>query len=255
MYEEYKNSNVGLDGGASLPFDAPIFYWMRGEPNAPKGNTGVRYYGGWACDPSTMIEPVPSVFALEDFQSSTGQEYQAYAARHLHVAIIAKRQRWVTDESGHGRGHVQILAFAAVKTKGENAALQPWAPVVMSAKSTSAMALESEIRRWEQVTRMIRRQEFDNIPAWSFYLTIGTFGQDRLQVEVGKTKKNFITPPRLYDQQLTASSLGKRLVDVETWKKMGELRDLAEEWLQAWKQPQQPQQPQQDYYEPGEAPF
>lgn len=238
----YKNIiNEGMTGGrVELPFDAPIFWWHRGEPGGIKTASGVLHYGGWASaaeDIEAKFAEIPPRFIKEDFVSASNNTYQVYATRSMSLAFFAKRFRWMVDASvpgDRGKGHTQYLAYCAL-WEPDQKCYKPWSPVVLTARSMSGMALDNTIKEFAKITQQARRQWADNTPAYFFYATVGTFGERKTK-EVGEgTRKNYITPPMLgIEGEITEERLASWYVGDDVAAEMARLKGEAKEWLDHW---------------------
>lgn len=233
-----------------LPFAAPYYWWQNGKASyKPAG--GAAYFGGWAADAETF-EGVCSQSGIEIPQASKrvtlsnneGKEYDVHTMRSLPVAVIAKRNRWMIDEAtGKGRGHTQILAYAATITKTQaGAAYTPWSPVVISGKGLAAKAIEDALRDFDRNTAAARRQYAKNLPAWFFWCNIGTFG-DKPEIKmVGTGQQSPITPASVYlpkDGVISPELLKTWYVGGDIAAVMIDLKRQAKEWLEAWREAKQ----------------
>jgi hypothetical protein len=77
------------------------------------------------------------------------------------------------------------------------------------------------------------------VPAWCFYLSLGTFGKERQVANVGKPgAQSPITPITAYiPDKLTDELMSSLFVGNEVAEKMAQLQDQAAEWLNAWSEP------------------
>jgi hypothetical protein len=231
-------------GRVDLPFPAPVFWWHRGEPSASKEGSGVAYYGGWAAtvdDMQTRAPSIPSKFQQETFESPSGGTYLVYATRVLAIAPIARRFQWVVDQErpgDKGKGHAHILAMCGLVAQ-DKVSYEAWSPVILSAKGTSAMALDDAMRKWDSATVALRAQLAEasqRLPAYFFWCTVGTFGNERITKTVGEGRNtNYITPAQAYiPDGLTAAKLSKWFVGEQVAQQMLQYRNDAQEWLDAW---------------------
>jgi hypothetical protein len=237
-------------GGTDLPF--PVAYtWVINGQASYKSQGGALYYGGWAAKAEDMQavaeqrgNTVPN-WAQVTIASRDGDEYEARATRAVIVAPIGKRESWLLDGKRHfdyidgARRHLQVLAYLA-EQQGENGAktFVPWGPVVLTAKGYQARNLLDAFARWKKATAPLLRKVAPGVPASCFYLALGTFGKERVYVNVGKPgAQSPITPVSAYiPENMTGEKLESLFVGQEIAGAMGDLYDQAEEWLGAWKQ-------------------
>jgi hypothetical protein len=125
--------------------------------------------------------------------SRDGGEFSAYTTRNIVVAPIGKRLSWLHEGRRYasyiegGRRHMQVLAYLAdVHTENGAKEIKPWGPVVLTAKGYQARNLLEAFVTWEKVTSAIRQKVAPGVPAWCFYMSVGTFGKERQAINVGK---------------------------------------------------------------------
>jgi hypothetical protein len=259
------DSGMTDEGGVQLPFPVIYFWAHNGQPNY-KSAGGALYYGGWVCKAEEARSvcdeqalPIPAAWQAADVANRDGSEYEAYTARHLVFAPIGKRESWLVDNkrSPHfvdgGRRHVQVLVYLAETIKGEDGVtrFQPWGQAVLTAKGYQAKNLLDALATWEKVTAQIRSKVAPGVPAWCFYLSVGTFGKERQAQQVGKSgAQSPITPVSVYvPERFTEELMQSLFVGEDVATIMAELQGQAGEWLNAWKtetngsdQAEQPQQ-------------
>jgi hypothetical protein len=116
--------------------------------------------------------------------------------------------------------------------------LKPWGPVVLTAKGYQARNLLDAFARWEKATSQLRWKLAPGIPAWCFYMTLGTFGKERQVLNVGKPgAQSPITPISAYlPATMDEEVLQNLFVGNEAVEMMANLQDQASEWLHAWKE-------------------
>jgi hypothetical protein len=264
----------GMRSGSAIELPFPVAYaWALNGQAGYKSQGAALYYGGWACkvdDIQAVAEqrgnPLPSDWKQVTIASRDGDEYDAYTTRHLIVAPIGKRESWlydgrrVNDYVEGGRRHLQVLAYLA-ESKGENGekTFIPWGPIVLSAKGYQARNILNAFSAWDKATSSIRRKVAPGVPAWCFYLALGTFGKERQVVNVGKPgAQSPITPISAYiPDNLGEDAITGLFVGQEVAAEMADLSSQANEWINAWKQPAeaQDQAPAEDgYYESGPFP-
>jgi hypothetical protein len=235
-----------------LPFPAPYLWALNGQPSY-KSQGGALYYGGWATkaeDVDALIGasdlPVPAEWKRATIALRDGGEFEAYTTRNLIVAPIGKRESWLLDGKRSseymegGRRHIQALCYLAegIGDAG-NRQFQPWGPVVLTAKGYQARNLLDAFSKWERATATLRWKVAPKVPAWCFYLSLGTFGRERQALNVGKPgAQSPITPIGAYiSDRLDESMIANLFVGQEVAEHMAELQDQAAEWLGAWQDP------------------
>ncbi|NLG71931.1 MAG: hypothetical protein GX495_07830 [Chloroflexi bacterium] len=248
-----KKLEQGMRSGdaAELPFPVVYVWALNGQPGM-KQQGNASYYGGWACkaeDLQTIADqqglPIPSGWKQVTIASRDGDEYEAYTTRHVIVAPIGRRESWLLDGKRFadyvdgGRRHLQVLAYMA-ESQGDNGNRQfiPWGPVVLTAKGYQARNLLDAFARWDKATAPLRWKIAPGVPAWCFYLSLGTFGKERQSVNVGKPgAQSPITPITAYiPERMTEELLASLFVGHEVAAVMSDLQDQAGEWLKAWRE-------------------
>lgn len=248
-----KKLDQGMRSGdtAELPF--PVVYaWALNGQSSYKSQGGALYYGGWACKSHDLQQVtdqqginLPESWQQVTISSRDGGEFEAYTTRSIVVAPIGKRLSWMQDGKRFtaytegGRRHLQVLAYLAdVRTENGVKEIRPWGPVVLTAKGYQARNLLDAFSKWEKVTSPIRMKVAPGVPAWCFYMSIGTFGKDREAVQVGKPgAQSPITPITAFiPDHLSIELVESLFVGNETASKMAYLQDQAGEWLNAWKE-------------------
>jgi hypothetical protein len=273
-----------LTGGQSvqLPFTAPFFYVVNGDHRL-KAMGGVSYFGGWSVDAESCLDAAqehgqqaqPLGFARAEAIGKNNKSIEIFQSRSILVAPIAIRRSWVSEDPGSGsikrapdyflgaRQHIQVLVFIGHK----DGIIKPWAPGVLTAKGWQANFLQDAIKNWKTHIEKVRRQVAPNVPAWCFYLSIGTFGTEIKIKSVGKGSQSNITPIEAYlPEQVTPELLEKLYVGKEIYSSMVGIKEDAREWLEAWGHPspraqqidtssQVVQEPEFDDYIPPEESF
>jgi hypothetical protein len=243
----------GMRAGEAVELPFPVVYvWALNGQASYKSQGGALYYGGWACKADDLQAianqqglPVPNEWKQVTIASRDGGEFEAYASRTIAVAPIGRRVSWLHDGKRAatyiegGRRHIQVLAYMA-ETHSGNGTKQfvPWGPIVLTAKGYQARNLLDAFARWEKATSQLRWKLAPGIPAWCFYLTLGTFGKERQPINVGKPgAQSPITPISAYlPDNLSEDTLASLFVGNEVAEVMANLQDQAAEWLNAWKE-------------------
>lgn len=243
----------GMHSGAAAELPFPVVYvWaLNGQPSL-KSQGGALYYGGWASKAEELEATaeqqslsVPRDWKKVTIASRDGDEFTAYTTRHLLVAPIGKRESWLNDGKRSAtyqegsRRHLQVLAYMA-EPQGENGNRQyiPWGPVVLTAKGYQARNLLDAFVHWEKFTAPIRRKVAPGVPAWCFYLALGTFEKERQSLNVGKPgAQSPITPLSVYlPDRMTEETITNLFVGNEVATIMADLQEQAQDWLGAWKE-------------------
>jgi hypothetical protein len=248
-----KKLDQGMRAGEAVELPFPVVYvWALNGQASYKSQGGALYFGGWACKSDDLEAvtrnlslPIPENWKQVTIASRDGGEFEAYTSRTITVAPIGKRISWLHDGNRSanyiegGRRHLQVLAFMA-NARGSNGAseLSPWGPVVLTAKGYQARNLLDAFTRWEKATAQLRWKLAPGIPAWCFFMTLGTFGKERQALNVGKpgaqspiTPISAHLPANITDEKLQELFVGNEVVEL-----MANFQDQANEWLNAWKE-------------------
>jgi hypothetical protein len=246
----YKASDLGNPfagtGEVTLPFPHLRLFWHNGDGKAAL-NSGVYHYGGWFSGQDDMnsdlsewgIKPDMLGFSGPDtWVNNKGKEYQAYHNRQIYIAPIAPRVTWrkikKDDGSWTSKSTYALLcwlAYPADKT------MKYLGPAVISGSSYSGGAIEDAIKSYPGITAKARAEAAPDVPSWQWYIPIGTFGNKRIQVVVGKgAKQSPIVPAQIFvpDGGWTAEKVAHYFVPNEQVQQIMDTKKAAEEWL-AWK--------------------
>lgn len=244
--------DMGMRAGETVELPFPVVYiWALNGQASYKSQGGALYYGGWASKTEDLQGTadqqglaIPEDWKQVTIASRDGGEFEAYTTRSIFVAPIGKRLSWLHDGKRSadyiegGRRHLQVLAYMA-EARGENGQKEfiPWGPVVLTAKGYQARNLLDAFARWEKATAQSRWKVAPGVPAWCFYMALGTFGKERQSINVGKPgAQSPITPvtafihERYNDELLTSLFVGTEVASI-----MSDLQDQATDWLNAWK--------------------
>jgi hypothetical protein len=244
----------GMRSGEIVDLPFPVVYvWALNGQTSYRSTGGAPYFGGWACKAEDLQSvadqqalPVPSDWKQVTISSRDGGEFEAFTSRSVLVAPIGRRESWLSDGRRSaayiegGRRHLQVLAYLA-ESQGSNGSktFVPWGPVVLTAKGYQARNLLDSFARWEKATAQIRWKVAPGVPAWCFYLSLGTFGKDRQAMNVGKPgAQSPITPISVYiPDKFSEDVFASLFVGNEVAAVMADLQDQATHWLSAWKEP------------------
>lgn len=237
---------MNMGGGIELPFHAPVLWVVNGNAKLRQMNNAL-YFGGWAgkmtdvqeAQRSWDIEFIPQGWVDGEVVPENGAPFPAYLTRSLLVAPIGLRLSWVgVGNTRHAqyqagtRQHVQALVFIGSREKGGTIG---WGPAVLSAKGYQAQNLTKAFKDWERHTAALRKSVAPGIPAWCFYLAIGTFGTDRKAISVGKGTQSSITPIGAYlPESIDEKTLESLFVGEDVAEEMATYLADAGEWLNAW---------------------
>jgi hypothetical protein len=245
-----KKLDLGMRGDVTeLPFPVVYIWTINGQINY-KTQGGALYYGGWACKANDLQliseqreSSIPVDWKLVTIAGRDGDEFEAYTTRNIIIAPIGKRESWLYDGKRSsvyiegGRRHLQVLAYLA-EAHGDagNRQFSPWGAVVLTAKGYQARNLLDAFAYWHKITSQIRWKVAPGVPAWCFYMSLGTFGKERQAINVGKPgAQSPITPVTVYvPDHLTSDLISSLFVGEEIAQKMADLHDQAADWLNAW---------------------
>ena len=240
----------------SLPFPHVKLFWYNGKPDADKGR-GVYHFGGWFAGSDELLnemaqfnkKPEEIGFQKDTWTDGDGNEYGSYSSRMAYVAPCGSRKVWrsyKTPEGMKNKSTYSLLGFMAYPTTEK---LHYLGPVVLSGSSYSGAMVEEAVKSFPSLTAEARATAAPSVPAWQFYIPIGTWGKARVTKSVGTVKKSMIVPAQIYipEKGWTPEKIEKYFVPDEVVEQMLETRAAAEEWLN-WKPSaeQAPQQPAEE---------
>lgn len=245
-----------IGGGAQIPFVAPTVFFKNGNAQLKALNNAL-YFGGWMMKDLDMEETVraynrekhPVGWTQAEVSPRDGDAFSGYITRHVVIAPIAMRSAWRHKDTGifypeggdyvSGTRHVaHVLVYLAEKIiEGKETYYQPAFPAVLSARGFQVNYLKSAFQAWNKYTAPARKQFAPNVPAWCFYLALGTFGNEFKPVMVGKgTQKSPVTPivPFL-PEKITEDTLNVLFVGEGVAGQMADMIEDSKEWINAWK--------------------
>lgn len=245
------DQGMRLSDTVELPFPVAYIWALNGQASL-KSQGGALYYGGWACkveEVEAVAEQqglsIPQEWKQATISTRDGDEYEAFTSRHVIVAPIGKRESWLLDGQRFAnyvdgaRRHLQVLSYLA-EAVGENGNREyiPWGPVVLTAKGYQARNLLDAFTNWEKATAPARRVVAPGVPAWCFYLALGTFERERYSINVGQPgRQSPITPISAYiPEKITEELVSSLFVGNEVATAMADLQDQASDWLKAWRE-------------------
>jgi hypothetical protein len=245
---KYKANDLGnpfqTGGEISLPFPKVSVFWHNGKPDADK-TRGVYHYGGFFSGAEDItneladfnIKPEAIGWKGDTWTDKDGKEYAVYSSRQIFVAPVANRKVWrkyVFEGVEKNKSTYSLLGFMAYPTAEKLCFL---GPVIISASSYSGAMLEDAVKKWPSITAEARAKAAPNVPAWQFYIPIGTFGDKRVAVKVGNgPKTSMIVPAQIFvpDKGWTPEKIEKYFVPDEVVDQMIDTKKAADEWLN-WK--------------------
>ena len=247
------NQGVQSGNAIELPFHAPVFWTVNGDARM-KNAGGAQYFGGWAVaaedwqkfleDSGMKEDQVPSV-QRTDIVTADGKTLDVYTCRNLLVAPIATRTTWITQKEGGStsrssqysagsRQNCQALVYLATGSPEKGFTFLN--AVLLTAKGYQAKNLLDAFASWNRVTARIRSKVAPGVPAWCFLLSVGTFGDKRVQNMVGNGgSQSPITPIGAYiPKDISEALMEKLFVGEDIAEAMVNYLDSAQEWIHAY---------------------
>jgi hypothetical protein len=243
----------GMQVGSAieLPYFAPKFWAVNGDARLASLG-GALFFGGWAVDAldwekalaeDWVLEEneMPQGFAKSVIVTADGRNVDAYVSRSIVVAPICTRVMWVLADGTRlpaytqgARQHVQAIVYLGHK-RADREEIIPLGPVMLSCKGYQAKNLLDSFSAWDRATKGVRSKIAPGIPAWCFYLAIGTFGNDRKQEMVGKNSQSPITPIRAWvPKDMNEDLIEKVFVGQDVAESMAFYLEASQEWLHAY---------------------
>ena len=244
--------------GIELPY--PVLYGQAHNGNALMEEIGgVRYYGGWVFEKAKADEflaannlAVPSIFSkVEKIKPKTGNAYDAYTTRTLHLAVVAKRFSWHNANTHQrapqyfdgARRHLQLVAMLGAANLATKK-FDPLFPVVLTIKGYQVAEVYEAFNVWEKATAEQRRAlvgQGKPTPASNlFYMALGTHGEKFVEKSVGKNQQSPITPFSVVvpeKDKLDKAYLLARYVGKDVAAQMIGWLNQSQEWLSVWNKP------------------
>lgn len=264
MNDSAKRLNDAMSGGGAieLPFIAGVAWVTNGDAKLVqlKDTSPAMYYGGFSADAESfqlaneaLGFQIPKSWVATEQTNEGGKTFSTFTARAIHAAPMGFRESWIDKDSGlrypsyteNTRHHMQILVQLAVPVLENGAKVfKPWMPCVLSAKGYQASNLLGAFKEWSRKSAAARKAlGAQGESAWSFYVSVGTFGQERAAKMVGKGKQNPITPIVVdLPKAITVDYCRERYVGDEMVESLGQMSEMADEWLKAWESAQIPEQ-------------
>jgi hypothetical protein len=236
-----------VPGEISLDLPHLQLYWHNGKSEAGT-DKGVYHFGGWFCGADEILAAIENFAPVkldtigfkgpDTWHGRKESEYQSYHIRSIYVAPIAPREVWrqVVNDKGEKkwRSTYSMLGFMAYLSEKKFKFL---GPVVISGSSYSGEAVKNAIMSFPALTAEARRVAAPTVPAWQWYIPIGTFGPKRISRIVGKGNSSSpIVPAQIYnpDGGWKPETIEHYFVSDDVADQMKATKDAAQEWL-AWK--------------------
>lgn len=265
MNDSAKRLNDAMSGGGSieLPFIAGVAWVVNGDAKlAPvKESTPALYYGGFSADAEAFqlaneaLEfSIPKSWVPTQQTNDNGKSFSTFTTRVVHAAPMGFRESWIDKDSGmrypkyaeNTRHHLQVLTQLAVPVmENGSKVFKPWLPCILSAKGYQASNLLGAFKEWSRKSAAARKALGEQgESAWSFYVTIGTFGPERIAKMVGKgSQQNPITPVGVdLPKTITADYCRERYIGNATVESLAQMSEMADDWLKAWDTTMEPQE-------------
>lgn len=227
-----------LHDGIQLPFPTLFASWHNGKKElAELGTDSVKYAGGWEMS-EKYYEGVKDQFPdlpMFKMAAMNGKEsYNAYLAKTLIVVPVGIRERSLMKVDGRdvvvkkftkgARAHMQLLAYLATQN------MEPFAPIVLSAKSNSARYIKDAIKLFDDNTKEIRSGV--KVPYYRFWLRLG-IGTPKFETVGRGDNTSDITPCQLIEPATgwNMDVLKRTYIGQEMIAKIDEMQIASAEWL------------------------
>ena len=248
LLDQVNNASFSQRSGG-LPFPTRYFYVINGDARMANGGVPAMFFGGFATDKAEWdgftqqqnLSPLggltPGTIAGRDSNGTV----DIYTTRSLYIAPVAARTGYLIDNGKRrvarwqagARKHVQMLVVLGNKDEAGNIVI--YSPAVITAKGFQANNLMGAVDAWQKHTAAIRSTEAPGVPAWLFWLAIGTFGAQCTVEMVGGQQKSPITPIKPYlPEPMTREILAKTYGGEKLARLIVELREKSQEWVSAW---------------------
>jgi hypothetical protein len=243
-----------------LPFPAPAFYIINGNPDLEALNNSL-YFGGWACSNENIKkatekwdvpEKIPNLYEVKRTDGS-GQPYYIQSARSIAFAPIGMRMYSVADVNGVERRvapftkgakpGMQVLGMLGYKNQEKQ--LQAWSPVMLTASGYQVNHVQKSFETWRKaITPHVKKlvPDFSDSVLNLFWMYIGTFGE-RKQVPAGQPRggvQKYVTPITAFiPDELDEKKVENMYVGAPLAEFMADLHEQADEWLKVFSKMQQ----------------
>jgi len=235
-HKEALHGSMDTSQGIQLPFVAPTLWWKNGETalKSTKEIKDARRFGGWGISEEEIADnslKIPNVFQLLEMNGTNGT-YNAYMSRWVYIAPVCRRFSWFQKPDGKWLSKLNILAYMG--TPMQDKSIEPFGPVVVSAKGYSGKYIDDAFKKFVVKTAELREGD----PANYFYHPLGTFAAEpvfeKITGQGGKSSP--ITPCQLFiaEEGYTDSDIDRFFVGQEVSDIMVDLYRQAGEWLHDW---------------------
>lgn len=238
-----------LSGGEAirLPFEVPYIQWHNGKEELIQVG-GTAYFGGWDMSIDLLGNSLDEYGPLEGWAEAERvardrTKYRVLTARDLYLLPIASRTAFYEINDPRKlhptmipgtRSRFQLLGLIATETDDDGKPVA-WGPAVITTKSTQAGKFNKVIQDWDKHTDDIRGLLAKGLPAWVFWMHIGTFGSERVEEMVGSgNDRSPVAVIQLEKPDMTQETLIRLFAGQELMEQMRGYKELAREWLDAW---------------------
>jgi hypothetical protein len=247
------NGTMQSSSKVELPFPAPAFYVLNGDPKLEELKN-IMYFGGFAASVANVKSaaeqwencpyPIPG-FAEKDLTQG-GKKVPSVLSRALIVSPIGMRQfSTITDPSTKNvkrvaaftkgaRPALQVLVYLGYR--GEDKAIRPWAPALITAKGYQVNHIQRAFSDWKKAIQPFMGDIAPGMPADVtnlFWMHIGTFGQTANFEQHGDSQ---ITPVSAFiPDDLDAKKVENLYVGDGVAEYMASLVVQSQEWREAYK--------------------
>ena len=236
-----------------LPFPAPAFYVLNGDPKLEELKN-ILYFGGFAASVANVKAaaeqwencPYPIPGFAEKELTQGGKKVPSLLSRALIVSPIGMRQfSTITDQvtknvkrvapfTKGARPALQVLVYLGYR--GEDKAIRPWAPALITAKGYQVNHIQRAFADWKKAIQPFMNDVAPGMPADVtnlFWMHLGTFGQVANFEQHGDSQ---ITPVSAYiPDDLDAKKVENMYVGDGVAEYMAGLVVQSQEWRDAYK--------------------
>lgn len=236
------STNMNVGGGIQLPFNTIYPFWYNGDKRNQRmaQNSPAEYFGGWVFEGAqldalcqTETRNVPAGLYRDTFTARDGTSFPAYFGRHLLLATIGTRTAWRENDNGKMSSKTQVLSYLAEKVESQ---IVPWGSVVLTASGWQTKELQNALKSWDNKLKPALKLFAPGVPSWFFYMSLGTFGDQRQEKMVGPVgSQSPIVPIQAYvPATIDEATLTRLFVGEDIAAVLAGLSDEAQEWLHAW---------------------
>jgi hypothetical protein len=236
-------------GTDSLPEPMPVFYVVNGKQEYAESKSTPLFYGGWAVDSqkyATMLQQTQrlpyGLISPAHIIDRQGKSIEILIGRAIIVAPVTSRVSWLSkdnrtrtpDFQEGSRRHVQLMVVVADRA-GKDAPNTIWGSAILSAKGFQAKNLLGLVDDWSRHTVDVRTKFAPGIPAYMFYMAVGTFGTKREVEMVGQGQNQSpITPITVFKPEMTEAKLNGLFGGQPLLDEIARLQSISGAWVQSW---------------------